>query len=562
MTAPRRLGAEQAARLERTRAERGRDSLEFFLRAFVWPVVEPRTPYLTGWHIGAVCAHLEAVTAGDISRLVINVPPRTLKSTIGSVAWCPWEWLTRPETRWVYASYGAHLSTRDALKARRVVMSRRYQRAVELLAADHAGRGEWGVLADELEPLERQLGPLLDREQAGASVEWELAADANVKTKFETTLGGFRLSTSVGGIATGEGGDRIVADDPHNALEAESDRVREGVLEWWDGAMSTRLNDPKTGAMVIIMQRLHERDLSGHVLEQGGYVHLCLPMEHSPAHPYAWRGDRVHPAAVDRIRASGRRPELVDGDPRTLELELLHPDRLGPAEVAQLKRALGSTKAAGQLQQLPAPAEGRLFLRSWWRYYVTKEWADVHGCPDRAVVLNVAELDDVLESWDCAFKDEQAARGDPDYVVGQVWGVKGSYKYLLDQRRGKWSFTDTLKQVVELSARWPRAYLKLIEDKANGPAIINTLRGKVPGILGVEPEGGKFARAEAVAPMVEAGDVFLPHPATCPWVDEYVHELATFPNAANDDQVDATTQALNRLKGGSTKPSVGATLYE
>jgi predicted phage terminase large subunit-like protein len=524
MTSTRRIGREHEVALERYKAERAAEHLVSFLKWYAWPVVEPRTRYYHGRNIEAVAAHLEAVSAGEIQRLLINVPPRSLKSTLASVAWNPWEWLTAPQTRWLFASYAEKLSVRDSLKRRRVVQHPRYRKLVKTLHA--------------IDP-ERYL-------------DWELAGDQNLKTRFETTETGLSLATSVGGTATGEGGDRLVADDPHNATQAESEAVREAALEWWSGTMSTRLNDPNTGAMVIVMQRLHERDLSGYVLEQGGYVHLCLPMEYSPTHPYAWRGERVSEVVKPALEELG----LAAGDWRTEEGELLLPDRVGPAAVAQLKRELGSVKAAGQLQQLPAPAEGNVFLRKWWRYYVTQEWADVHGTPADAIILP-RKFDEELLSWDCAFK----ALDDSDYVVGQAWGRKGSFKYLLEQRRGRWTFTQTVHEVKAMAERNPGAYLKLIEDKANGTAVIDVLRGKVSGVLAVEPEGGKEARAAAVSPMVEAGDVYLPHPLMAGWVDDYINEHATFPNAAHDDQVDGTSQALLRMRFGGAN-AAGPSIWE
>lgn len=533
--APTRLGAQQRARAFVALAERASSSLSLYLRRFVWPVIEPATPYVHGWHIDAIAAHLEAVSAGEIRQLIVNIPPRTMKSTTVSVAWPTWEWLRvdepgvmGPHTRWMFASYAALLSTRDSLKSRRVIESPKYQRA---LAALYDGTGR--------EP-------------------WKLTGDQNVKTKFENTATGFRMATSVGAAATGEGGDRIVADDPLNAMEAASEAVLASTDEWWSGAMSTRLNDPKTGAKVIVMQRLHENDTVGLELQRNAdeWVHLCLPMRYDPAHPYAWRGERLSEIVRPRLPA-----HLKNGDPRTQDRELLIPDRMGDPEVDSIARRLGSYRASGQLQQLPAPAEGGIFQRKWWRYYVTAEWANAHGRPDNAVIApERSEMEYWLQSWDMAFKDEDAATGEPDYVVGQTWATRGAFKYLIWQRRAHLDFPATRKAVIDFGESFPAAYLKLIEDKANGPAIIAELRGKVPGLLAVEPEGGKIARANAVSWMVEAGDVFIPHPLMYPWADDFVNECSSFPNGAHDDQVDAMTQALRRLGGGGA--GTGADLWE
>jgi hypothetical protein len=212
------------------------------LREFVclaWEIVEPSTPFVPGWHIDAIIEHLEAVTRGQIRNLLINVPPRHMKSLLVSVFWPAWEWIRFPERRWLYSSYAASLSTRDSVKCRRLIESPWYQRL-------------FGSI-------------------------FTLTSDQNTKGRFDNNRSGYRLSTSVGGAVTGEGGDRIVCDDPHNVQEADSDSVRKGTLDWWDMVMSTRMNDPKTSSKVLVMQRCHQQDLSGHLLEQGGIEHLCLP---------------------------------------------------------------------------------------------------------------------------------------------------------------------------------------------------------------------------------------------------------------------------------------------
>ena len=243
------------------------------LREFVrqaWPVPEPTTAYVHGWPLDAICEHLEAITSGQIRNLLITVPPRHMKSLAVSVFWPSWEWIRWPGRRWLFARYAATLSIRDSLQCRRLIQSLWYQRG-------------WG-----------------DR--------FLLTGDQNEKRRFENDRGGSRIASSVGGSNTGEGGDRVVVDDPHNVNEAESAPVRQAVINWWDTVMSTRLNDPKTGAKVIVMQRVHQRDLGGHVLEQGGYEHLCLPAEYE-----------------------GNRRKTVIGwsDPRQQIGELLWPERFG-----------------------------------------------------------------------------------------------------------------------------------------------------------------------------------------------------------------------------------------
>jgi len=462
---------------------------EFVMQA--WPIVEPSTPFVPGWHIDAIIEHLEAVTLGQIRNLLINVPPRHMKSLLVSVLWPAWEWIRWPERRWLYSSYGAQLSIRDSIKCRRLIESPWYQ-------------ARWG-----------------DR--------FALTSDQNTKGRFDNNRSGYRLATSVGGAVTGEGGDRIVCDDPHNVQEAESDSVRKGTLDWFDVVMSTRVNDPKTAARVVVMQRCHQQDLSGHLLEQGGWEHLCLPAEYE----------------------SPRRATSIGfADPRQERGELLWPERFGPAEMESLKRSLGSYATAGQLQQRPAPAEGGLLKRHWWRYWQPR------GANLPPVVVRLADgtqlsiaardvphrVDEQIQSWDCAFKDLETS----DYVVGQLWGRLGAAYLLGDQIRARMDCPTTVKAVREFSQRHPASLAKLIEDKANGSAVIQMLQHELPGLLPVTPQGGKVARAAAVSPLIEAGNVYLPHPQYAPWVNDFIEECAAFPNGAHDDQVDAMTQALIR----------------
>jgi predicted phage terminase large subunit-like protein len=475
--------------------------LNLSLREYIrqaWHVVEPSTPYVHNWHIDAISEHLEAVTDGFIRNLLINMPPRHAKSLLVSVFWQTWEWTKNPQRRFLYASYAQSLSKRDSLKCRRIIESPFYQ-------------ARYGKV-------------------------FRLTSDQNEKMRFENDKTGYRIATSVGGSATGEGGDAIIVDDPHNAQEAQSDTMRENALTWWDETMSTRLNDPKTGAKVIVMQRLHERDLSGHVLEQGGYEHLCLPAEYE-VKPFVCLAGLSH-------------------DQRERAGELLWPERFDDKAIAELKTRLGSYGAAGQLQQRPSPAEGGMLKRYWWQYWqpkganlppVTVKQQDGSYRNYEAVELPES-FDEVIQSWDMAFKDEKAAKGGkPDFVAAGVWGRKGANKYRLDEVHDRLDFPATCSAVIALSASHPKAITKLVEDKANGAAVIAQLKSKIPGLIPVEPEGGKIVRANAVAPEIESGNVYLPHPLLKPWTDAFIEECAAFPNGANDDRVDEMTQALTRM---------------
>jgi predicted phage terminase large subunit-like protein len=474
-------------KVEREHATR---SLHEFVRQ-AWHVIEPSTPFVPGWHIDAIIDHLEAVSYGHIRNLLINVPPRHMKSLLVSVLWPAWEWTRSPARRWLFSSYAATLSIRDSVKCRRLLESPWY-------------KARWGHV-------------------------FMLTGDQNAKMRFDNNRSGYRLSTSVGGAVTGEGGDRIVCDDPHNVADVTSDAIRKSALDGWDIAMSTRVNDPKTSAMVIVMQRCHQRDLSGHLLEKGNFEHLCLPAEYE---------------------GPGRVTSIGFSDPRTEQGELLWGERFGPQEIEDLKISLGSYGAAGQLQQRPSPAGGGIIKRHWFRYFQPRGMnlppVEVR-LPDGTLMSIPAleaphHVEEQIQSWDCAFKDLDTS----DYVVGQMWARLGAHFLLGDQFRARTDCPGTVKAVREMTARWPGTMAVLIEDKANGSAVIQMLAYEIPGLLPINPQGGKVARAHAVSPLIEAGNVYLPHPDWQPWVHDFIEECVQFPNGAHDDQVDAMTQALLR----------------
>lgn len=478
--AMRKMGAERGELRERFRTLR-----EFVAGA--WPVLEPGRELVPGWHIDAICEHLEAVTRGEIKRLIINVPPRHMKSLTVAVFWPTWVWTFKPELRWLFASYAEKLSIRDSLKCRRLIESLWYQAL-------------WGDV-------------------------FRLASDQNEKKRFENDRTGYRIATSVGGTGTGEGGDVVVFDDPHKVDEVESDVVREGVIDWWDGTMTTRLNDPDEGAFVGVMQRIHERDLAGHLLAKGGYTHLCLPAEYSPNHPFIW-------------------PD----DPRTEPDALLWPDHFGAEAIAELKTALGSYRAAGQLQQLPSPATGGILKRGWWRYFPV-EWLDVWEGPAPVAFFT---------SWDTGLKEKTVN----DYAVGTAWIVVGANRYLVRRIRARMGLPETRMAVWELSDWGARQFSDLpqthyVENAANGPEVVAWLKDKVSGLIAVSPDKDKVARAHGASAQIEAGNVFLPgkddsagsynKTLTPSWVQELIEECARFPKGAHDDQVDSVTQFLNKV---------------
>ena len=311
---------------------------------------------------------------------------------------------------------------------------------------------------------------------------------------------GVYRSAGVGGGITGMGGEYIIIDDPvKNREEADSATYREKVYNWYTSTLYTRLE--KDGCILLTLTHWREDDLAGKLLkasEDGAdqWTILELPaICEEPIKPYD-------------IRREG---------------EALWKWKYDESALAKMKATVESRDWAALYQQHPTPGEGGTFKREWWNYYKVLP----------------SGLYDYIQSWDCTFKDAQSS----DYVVGQVWARKGSSRYLPDQVRGRMSFTETIRAVRSLSAKWPQVVRKLIEDKANGTAVIDVLRKELPGLVPVEPEGGKIVRANAVTAVVEAGNVFLPDPSIAPWVHDFVEEHALFPNGSNDDQVDAQSQA-------------------
>lgn len=469
------------------RAERARRRLDVFL-AQAWDHIEPARPFMPNWHVDAICEHLAAVARGQIKRLLICQPPGSAKSTIGSVTWPSWVWTWRPTWKLIGASYAHNLAVRDAMRMRDLVRSDWY-------------RAAFGV---------------------------EIRDDIDRQDDFANTAGGRRLATSVGAGTTGWRADALLIDDALPAAAAFSKAQREECWRWFTTTMTSRLDDPANAAIVVVGQRLATDDLPGRLLAEDGasWEQLILPSEHD--------------AKRSRVTSLGWR------DPRTEPGEPLFPAMYGADVLAQVKREMGSAAYSAQHLQDPVDAEGGMFKPSWWRFWhpggsalgsVTRP----PGCWDGPARALPERFDEILASVDAAFKGADTS----DFVVMQVWGVLGAERFLLEQLRRKLSFTETVDALRALAARWPTCRRWLVEDKANGSAIIDTLRKVVSGIVPVTPKESKEARAAAVSPQVEAGQVFLPDGA--PFLEDFVTELAAFPRAQHDDQVDALSQTLNHL---------------
>lgn len=477
--------AAMAANSNALDAELARRSLRQYI-SLAWHVVEPKDVFKPNWHIDAIAEHCEAARKREIRNLVINIPPRMAKSLTVSVFFPTHTWISDPSERFLFSSYAQQLAVRDAVKSRRLIQSIWYQ--------------------------------------SNFGKSFYLLPDQNTKGRYDNDKLGYRIATSVGGTATGEGGDFVIVDDPHNVFEAESDVIRESTILWWDEVMSTRLNDPETGVKIIIMQRSHQSDLTGHVLETGGYTHLMLPMEYEPKRKCF--------------------TEIGFEDPRTVEGELLAPDRIGEETNNQLKRSLGIYATVGQLQQRPASRAGNL---------IKVEEINVITLVDEK---NVKRR---YRSWDKAGTTDAGAwtvgvrigryrkRRKHEPNCGHV-DCKGSLYFIDDVVRGQWSAGPRENRIKATSERDGKRVHVVIEQepgsggKESAEATVANLKNRRCSV--VRPTGDKEQRADPFAVAVENGEVDI---LDAPWLNAWMEEARHFPASKFKDQVDGTAQGFNKL---------------
>lgn len=454
-----------------------RKDLSTFIRKS-FEIVSPGDVYLHNWHIELIAKYLQACKDGDIKRLVINIPPRHLKSISVAVAFPAWLIGHDPTTRILCASYSQSLSLKHSLDCRAVMEN----------------------------PFYKFLFP-----------ETKLVNDQNTKAKFMTTERGFRFATSVGGTITGEGGDFLIIDDPQNATQAHSEAFRETTKLWFDQAFTTRLNDKKKGCIIVIMQRLHEDDLTGHLLSKGGWEHLRIPL----------------------VADHDQEFKVKDFHYKRKIGELLHPDSMGPTEVEQTKVEMGSYAFAGQYQQTPMAAGGNIIRLEWIRTY--------RELPPESKIYSW--------SWDTAIKVGQ----ENDFSVGLLWAECNNGYYLIDFYKNKLEYPELRKMVNALYNKHKSSEV-LIEDKASGQQILQDFKrmGNIPVIAmmpGKDMPNSKEERMRLISPQFEAGKVFFPHDV--PWLSDVVQELVSFPSGRHDDVCDAVTQYLaRRLSSKSKAPSI------
>lgn len=440
------------------------DFYSFLVRCFA--ELNPRASFLPNWHIEVMAAKLQAAMQGRSKRLIITVPPRHLKSLAASTALPAW-WLGHdPSAAIINVTYGQELSDKFARDCRSIMTSPWY----------------------------------------AALFPTRLATARTALHELVTTKSGFRMATSVGGVLTGRGADVIIIDDPLKPGDAVSEARRNSTNEWYDGTLYSRLNDKAEGTIIIIMQRLHEDDLVGHVLAQEGWDLVSFPAIAD--------ADEEH--VVNTVLGQRRFTRRAG--------EALHPARESIETLQLIRATIGTYNFAGQYQQVPAPAGGGMVREAWFKRY------DATELP--------SQFDQVLQSWDTANKPTELS----DYSVCTTWGLKEQRFFLLNVFRRRMAYPDLKRAVRELWQAYS-AGVVLIEDKASGTQLIQELIEEgVHAVTRFNPEYDKVMRLHAQTATIENGFIYLPNEA--PWLAEYLHELTTFPNGKHDDQTDSTSQAL------------------
>ncbi|QMV45811.1 phage terminase large subunit [Wolbachia pipientis] len=461
--------------------------------------VMPGCEYNNYQYIKIIADRLEASSAGEVRRIIFNMPPRSMKSMCVSVAWPAWILGNQPTARIIVASYSQRLSEKHSLDTRCVMQSSWY----------------------------RKLFP-----------EVELSKDQNTKYKFQTVQRGYRIATSVGGTLTGEGGDFIIVDDPLSSTQALSETFRKCAINWFDQTLVTRLNDRKKGVIVLVMHRLHQEDLTEHLLSKPRNIwhHICLPMVSEnneiiysirkpiplvpvirvTANKYTSTASRAASARILYLRKEG---------------QLLYPLDEGKEEIEMIKAELGSYAFAAQYQQNPLPLSSGIVKQEWLKRY--------KNVPDN--------LSHVTQSWDTAVSISDSS----GFSVCTTWAKADNKFYLLDVYRAKLEYPKLKEQVLSLAARW-KPHAILIEAKTSGQQLIQELKtnSDLP-VIEIVPHSGKLARFYRIVPIIESGKVFLPHQAV--WLSDFEYEILMFPEARHDDQVDSTVQYLQWVRDSSSR---------
>ncbi len=485
-----------AADLERYQLEIQQSLAEERLNSYtrlLWPVIEPSVPIVEGWAMDAISEHLEAVTAGQIRRLLINVPPGFRKSLQTCVFWPSWEWgpRGRPDLRYIFIGYRSKLTEGNNIKLRRLVESELY----------------------------KQLWPHV-----------ALVGDQNTKGFFETTQTGFALSTSIDGTVMGKRGNRNVLDDPNNTREVDSEAATDATLQFISEVLPTRFNDAETDAQVTIMQRTGERDASGHMLANGLVdCHLCIPMEWRKGHPYI--------AYPDRCTAIGW------CDPRTEDGELAFPERFSREAVARLKQEMqshgGDYAVAGQLDQLPIPRGGGLFQEGWLSKII-----DESEVPSGGVTVR---------GWDIAASKGSRS---PFTASVKLRLVRGTV-YIIDVTNERVEGASVEEHIASVNlADETTTIIDVPQDPGPSAKVLvaswaRRFHGRT--YLYSPESGSKEQRAMPLASQAKAGNVVL---VAAAWNRSFVMQAKTFPRGMYMDMIDAASRAYARAAQRAARPAL------
>lgn len=540
-------------RHQEVQAERCFRSLSYFVRAS-WPSQFPGTPLLWNWHLEEICKHVQGILQewekrqddpGDpetgeggyqmlLQNLVVNCPPRSLKSTIVSICATAWMWLRRPTWKAIFVSSNPKVAIRDARGCHALLTSPWYRVVRDLICGGH------------------RLRP------------WEIDADKDADGNFSTTLGGYRLAMGMLAVVVGLGGDAIFVDDPNDTRKVHSAATRSTVNDTWDLSLRNRVNSYTDSIRVMIMQRCHEDDLTGHwrkTMPPDRTVYLEMPLEYN---------------ADMAARAASASP-FGYLDPRTVDGQCIHPARFPEWVIAAERAGLGPYGFSGQLNQAPAPEDGANFQRNWWnwchvgsseshhhalvgtilhrqwKYSVTPLAADMskrpRGACDRPSVP-VPFLDRLLISVDATF----GSTSDTASRVGlMLIGMKGPDRFVLDDRTMVRNFNETLDAIRKMKDDYPTVRIVLVERKANGQAVIDVLSREIGGMTPIDDNDNWQVRANAMMPGVASGNWYILEGA--PWAEEFVGEFGLFPSGSHDDRIDSCSQAdIKYGAGGYSLP--------
>lgn len=525
-----------------------------FVRYF-WHVIEPDREFVDGWPLWAMCEHLEAVTFGEVTRLLINVPPGFMKSLLVNVFWPAWEWgpMKRTHYRYVAFSYSASLTERDNDRFRNLITSESYQKL-------------YGPMRTKTERKEITI------EETNDDGQVELRNKTTIKVM--NTRTGWKLASSVGGVGTGERGDRVIIDDPHNVTEAESDRIRAETGRWFRESISSRFNDLDTGALIIIMQRVHSDDVAGIALSPDfDYCHLMIPWEFDSSRVV---DDDNQPIATGIGWVDPRLPNEPDDDGNWTanDDEPAWPERFSDDAMARTKRELGIYAFAAQYQQSPVPRGGGLFKRHWWKVWAPEDgkfpmFDYVIGSLDAAVTEKEENCPAGFTVWG-VFKEPEG----PDFtgvMLVDAWrkrlnlhgedtpreGVElyqlGDDARMKAQRDLIWhrraSHLWGLVEWVAWTCKLRHVDLLLIECEKGGIAAaqeMERLYGNEPWSVQLRTVvGDKYARAYGVVPMFSQGKIWAP---VKDWSEMVIEEAEAFPRHRFKDLTDSMTMALRYLR--------------